>query len=232
MAWGEVRTGRSLDRLLNFSDAVVAVAITILALPLVDIEGPGPGQTMRDVIAANFGQIQTFAVTFVVVALMWGVHNKIVNRLQAYDSAIFWLMIFWLMGFVFLPWPSRLYEGTRMASDGGQDIGGPGVLYWATLAFISLMGWLTTRHMNKHRDLIDPAQLPAWEVAMASRARFRSGAFTVVFVFAAFVTYFVPWLGNMCLLLLIPIGIWLKSPRDAEEQAIAGSAATDPGPTP
>lgn len=230
MAWGEVRSGRSLDRLLNFSDAVVAVAITILALPLVDIEGPGPGQTIGDVIAANFGQIQTFAVTFVVVAIMWGVHNKVVNRLQSYDTAIFWMSIFWLMGFVFLPWPSRLYEGTRLGSDGADTVGGPGVLYWSTLAFISLMGWLTARHMNKHRDLIDPAQLPAWDVAMASRARFRGAAFTAVFVFAAIVTYFVPWLGNACLLLLIPIGIYLRSPRGAEEQALAAAAPVDAGP--
>ena len=31
------RTERGLDRLVNFSDATVAIAITVLLLPLVDI---------------------------------------------------------------------------------------------------------------------------------------------------------------------------------------------------
>ena len=98
MAWGRVRTGRSLDRLLNFADAVVAVAITLLALTLVDIEGPRDGQSMLDVLQANLGQIQAFVITFFVVGLMWNVRNRIVNHLAAYDSATFWLILLWLLG--------------------------------------------------------------------------------------------------------------------------------------
>lgn len=227
MAWGEVRSGRSLDRLINFSDAVVAVAITLLALPLADIEGPTAGQTMMDVLWANFGAIQTFVTTFIVVGIMWGVHNRVVNDLGSYDSAIFWLTILWLMGFAFLPWPSRLYTGPGIGADvaghTGSDPGGAGTLYWLTLAYIAAIGAMTARHMRKHPDLVEPRMRPYWAQMRSSPARFRGLAFAVVFVAAAIACQFVFWIGNYFLLLLIPIGIVLRYPKRMvdEQDAVA-----------
>ena len=49
----QARTDRGLDRLVNFSDATVAIAITILILPLVDLAGElttgeGAGDLLRE----------------------------------------------------------------------------------------------------------------------------------------------------------------------------------------
>lgn len=220
MAWGPVRSGRSLDRLINFSDAVVAVAITLLALQIVDIQGPQDGQTMWDVLKANFGTLQSFVVTFIVVALMWSVHNRIVNRLVAYDTVTFWLIILWLLGFVFLPWPSRLYEANPFTADAASvaELTGPALMYWLTLAYISFLGAVTSRHMAKHPDLISPSERASWDAMQKSRARWRGTAFTSVFILAAVASTFVFYLGNYVLLLLIPLSIVLKPP-----------AATDSG---
>lgn len=214
MAWGPVRSGRSLDRLINFSDAVVAVAITLLALQLVDIAGPQDGQTMWDVIKANWGQIQTFVLTFLVVAVMWSVHNRIVNHLIAYDSALFWLIMLWLLGFVFLPWPSRLFESTPFSTDMAQpgEMVGPAMMYWLTLAYISFIGAATARHMTRHPELIAPKDRPYWDAVQRSRARWRGSAYTSVFLLAAVASYFLFYLGNYVLLLLIPLSLLLKPP--------------------
>ena len=221
MAWGAVRKGRSLDRLLSFADAVVAVAITLLALPLVDIEGPQEGQSMLDVLQANYGQIQTFVVTFLVVGLMWNIHNRIVNHLAAYDSAIFWLVLLWLLGFVFLPWPSRLYEGVPFDSTLARsgEMTGPAMMYWLTLAYICLIGALTVRHMTRHPELIEPADREFWDRMQASPARWRGVAYTSIFVIAAVCSYFVFWLGNYMLLLLIPASIFLRQPSTSESDS-------------
>ena len=218
MAWGPMRSGRSLDRLINFSDAVVAVAITLLALQLVDIPGPQDGQTMWDVIKANWGQIQTFVLTFLVVAVMWSVHNRIVNHLIAYDSALFWLIMLWLLGFVFLPWPSRLFESTPFSSDLAQagELVGPAMMYWLTLAYISFIGAATARHMTRHPELIAPKDRPYWDAVQRSRARWRGSAYTSVFLLAAVASYFLFYLGNYVLLLLIPISLILKPPAITE----------------
>ena len=214
MAWGVVRTGRSLDRLINFSDAVVAVAITLLALQLVDIAGPQEGQSMLDVLKANWGQIQTFVLTFLVVAVMWSVHNRVVNHLIAYDSALFWLIMLWLLGFVFLPWPSRLYESTPFSSDLARtgELVGPAMMYWLTLAYISFIGAATARHMTKHPELIAPSDRAYWDAMQASPARWRGSAYTCVFLLAALASYFLFYLGNFVLFLMIPVSILLRPP--------------------
>ncbi|NDA58583.1 MAG: hypothetical protein EBY56_01355 [Actinobacteria bacterium] len=36
---------RSFDRLVNFTDAVVAIGITLQLLPIIDVQGPAPGES-------------------------------------------------------------------------------------------------------------------------------------------------------------------------------------------
>ena len=49
-----------LDRVIAFSDGVVAIAITLLILPLTEIE-PGEGATLGNVAADNAGALLGFA---------------------------------------------------------------------------------------------------------------------------------------------------------------------------
>ena len=46
-----LRTERGLDRLVTFLDAVVAIAITLLVLPLVEVLGEAPGEPLDDLSA-------------------------------------------------------------------------------------------------------------------------------------------------------------------------------------
>jgi len=73
---------RSFDRLVNFTDAVVAIGITLQLLPLIDIDGPSDGQTVWQVISANSGQITAFVLSFVVVIVMWRNHNAVFNSMR------------------------------------------------------------------------------------------------------------------------------------------------------
>ncbi len=139
-------TERSVDRLINFSDAVVAVAITLMALPLVDIAGPADGGPIWPVIWDHAAQISTFLFTFAVVAIMWSAHNRIVNELRAYDGFIFWANTAWLAAIVLLPWMSALYGESSSRSS-------VGILYWGVLALISLLGSLMARHLRSHPNL-------------------------------------------------------------------------------
>ena len=217
MAQWEVRTGTSVERLLFFSDAVVAVAITVLALPLFSIPGPTGGDSVLDVISAHSGQIITFVVTFIVMAVMWNIHNRVMNSLSSYNGVIFWLDMFWLIGFVFLPWPSTMYgSGDHWGSASVTlfDSDGTGALYWWTMAYISGIGTIAGMYINRHPRFIKPVDRAYCAELRTTRARYRGGAFFAVFILAGLATLVYPFLGYWALILIWPLNVLLQPSRE------------------
>jgi len=143
---------RSFDRLVNFTDAVVAIGITLQLLPIIDVAGPKSGESVWDVVAANSGQLFAFVLSFVVVIFMWAAHNRVFNTMRCDDGTIFRLNVAWLLLIVFLPWPTAMYG--EAANDAVAGRGGLGLLYWWTLAAISGLGVWMAIHARRHVDLL------------------------------------------------------------------------------
>lgn len=210
-------TGRAFDRMVNFTDAVVAVAITLLVLSIVDIRGTRSEQTVWEIVNDHGSEITTFLFTFIVVAVMWRVHNLVFNRLHGYDPVVFWLNLAWLIGIAFLPWPSALYgEGIGVNAgqwSGGQGLGGAGLLYWGTLAWLSLATGLIGWHVRAHPELEDPGAGPSL------RHPLRGFAFAAAFLVLGIASMFTPGLSRWLPLLLIPLGMLFGSrePDDGGE---------------
>jgi uncharacterized membrane protein len=201
-----VRSGRPFDRLINFTDAIVAVAITVLVLPIVEMRPKAGEETVWKVIGDNTGQLVTFAFTFIIVAFMWRIHNRIFSRLAGFDDAIFWLNLMWLMLIVLLPWSSSLY-GTGMDSfraiagganwfSGGEGLGGAGLLYWLNLGMISMIGGLISAHARRHPELIDPDTPRIFMDSRLVRTRgFVYGVYMIgIGVFTVFLPAIAVWL--------------------------------------
>lgn len=201
-------TGRSFDRLVNFTDAVVAVAVTLLVLSIVDIRGASSEMTVWQVIADNASQVITFVFTFFVVALMWSVHTRVFNGLRGFDRTIFRLNLLWLIAVVLLPWPSAMFgEGFRdneSEFSGGQGLGGAGLLYWGTLAFIALMSQLMIVHIRRHPELLDP------EGPGLPGHRLRGVAFITAFTTLGVVSLFAPIASAWLTIGLFPLGYMLN----------------------
>lgn len=157
-----IHRGRDLDRLVNFTDAVVAVAITVLVLPIADLAVNPSEPTVWAVLQDNSGHVITFFFTFVVVAVMWRAHNKVFNRLSAFDNRIFWYNLAWLAAIAFLPVTSNLYGSANAAGEhgwsGGSDLGGAGLLYWGSLGMVSIWGTAIAAHAQRHPELTVPSE--------------------------------------------------------------------------
>lgn len=166
---------RSFDRLINFTDAVVAIALTLQLLPLTDIPGPQEGQTVWQVLADNWGQIFAFLLSFIIVIVMWTVHNRLFNVMRTYDSTILWLNIAWMLSIAFLPWPTAMYGNAASSDVLGR--GGVGLFYWANLALISGLGGLIAHHARTHPELLEPGAVSRGWLARSARARWRGAAF-------------------------------------------------------
>ena len=191
-----VITGRSLDRVINFSDAVVAVAITVLVLPIVSLDGPSQNQTMVDVLRENSGQIIAFIVTFFMLFVFWQGHHRVFENFGSINNSIMWLNAAWLATVAFLPWPSKLI-------DVGTDSAGADWLYCLTLFLNALLLHCIYQAGRRHPDyLVSPELWSSW--------------LSISFVFAvAFAMLFVAsliWPGTALwfLFLLFPLRFFVQ----------------------
>lgn len=129
----QARTDRGLDRLVNFSDATVAIAITILILPLVDIAGELTGdETAGALLREHWPALLEFLVTFWVIARFWTLHHQVFEHVRSYNPQVMRLNFVWLISIVFLPFAANLLN---TGADGDRVSHG---LYIGTMVLTSL----------------------------------------------------------------------------------------------
>ncbi|MFD1812497.1 TMEM175 family protein [Rhodococcus gannanensis] len=101
-------TQRGFERLVNFSDAVVAIAATLLVLPLVEIVAPERDLSVRELLAEHRSDLFAFVLGFLVIYQLWLLHHGLFRNLRGYDSALIWTNFVWLLSIVFLPFATKL----------------------------------------------------------------------------------------------------------------------------
>lgn len=200
----EPQSGRSFERFINFTDAVVAIAITLMALPLIDIAGPTENETVWQVIGSNSGAILVFLMAFAIVANNWYQHNQIVNDMRAYDGPVFWLNIAWIAVIAVIPWSANLYGTASDRFEGGEGLGGTGLFFWLLLAAITLIGLAIARYTAAHPELLEPDREEAWR---SKRRVSDTVALTLIisFVVIGVGTVFFPTVSSYLPIALIPL---------------------------
>jgi TMEM175 potassium channel family protein len=106
---GKSQITLDLERLVFFSDAVMAIAITLLAidirLPEAAHESAG---NLAPWIAALWPKIIGFLVSFWVIALYWLAHSRCFRYIRGYDRRLVYLNFLFLMFVAFLPFPTSV----------------------------------------------------------------------------------------------------------------------------
>jgi len=206
----KVRHGLGFERLVFFSDAVFAIAITLLVLDL----KPGPG---RFSLAAEGSQILAFGVSFYVIGRYWLVHHALFEGVHGYDRRLLTTNLLFLAAIAFLPFPTGVVA--RWGSDEGAEI-----FYTLSLAFVGV-ALLALVFAVRRPGIMEPGQTRGGTVN-----RIVTGAASpVVFCLAAAAAPFMPRGGALwCLLLLFPVGYAAHRLGDALERRIDGAARAGP----
>lgn len=187
------RTSEGLSRLLACSDAVVAIALTLLVLPLTDAAGEADDSTAWEFIQTHSALLTSFLISFGVIAGFWWHHHQMAEYFARYDGVVVALNMVWLLMIVILPFTTEL---------GSVDVvTGSNVLYVAVLtiaaaALSAMYAWA------RHHPLLLVEGRPREEFVAAT-----GGWMTVAVMAAALViTAIWPSSGSWPLLLLLTIG--------------------------
>ncbi|MCM3657529.1 TMEM175 family protein [Agromyces mediolanus] len=185
-------TTTSAERLKAFTDAVVAIAMTLLILPLMesvtDAGAEGGG------VAVWFGehaeQLMSFALSFALIATFWLANHRVFARVERTSPTLLWLTIGWMFTIVWLPVPTAMLGA--METDDAQKL-----VYIGSLVLTSGMSlairWYLLRHPALHA-IAEP--------------RLRRGILadvitTGLFLVALALSILVPAIGYWALLLLV-----------------------------
>jgi len=105
-----MRTSRGLERFNQFTDGVVAIAITLMVLPLVDTvsDSTQAADGITHLLGQNGYQLFSFVLSFLVIARLWLTHQAIFEWVELYDSRIIWCGFAWMFTIVALPFTTTL----------------------------------------------------------------------------------------------------------------------------
>ncbi|WP_127781801.1 TMEM175 family protein [Rhodococcus sp. X156] len=188
---------RAVERLISYSDAVVAIAATLLVLPLVDIAPEVQARPLGEVLADHRSQLLAFVLSFVVIGRLWAAHHRLFQPLRGHTPALVWLNMLWLLSIVFLPFPTQV-----VATLDGQHRGAVG-LYIGTMLVTSAAGLAMAVLMSRDEALTAPSERTGLGVLHAASA-------AVALAAALALGVAVPTVGLWALLLLVLQGPLLR----------------------
>jgi uncharacterized membrane protein len=142
-------TGVSLARINSFSDAVFAVAITLLVLNIT-LPYVRPHATNADLARAMssiWPHFLAYVISFLVIGNLWIGHHRFCDHLVRHDEVLVWLNILYLLCIVFIPFSTNvlsLHTRTQLAV----------VFYAGTLVVTNLMALLSMWYAWSGRRLI------------------------------------------------------------------------------
>jgi uncharacterized membrane protein len=163
----------STERLVFFTDAVAAIAITLLVLPLLEVvtsdaeRQPDLGALLHDHVR-DFG---AFVLSFAIIFRYWWAHHRIFWYIDAITPTLVRLSGLWIFGVAVLPLPTAITARYHTSS---LSVG----LYGANLVIVSAMTLLLALYAHRHKK-------PGPDTARATRDKVLSSVTAVVILLAA-----------------------------------------------
>jgi TMEM175 potassium channel family protein len=145
-----------LERLIFFSDAVFAIAITLLALDIrLPIGGEAPSNAqLLDQLLGAWHKYLAYIISFLAIGSFWMAHHRRFQFIKRYDRGLLMLNLLFLMVIAFVPFPTSVISesGNRTAT----------IFYALTMTVAGLMltaiWWYATRHSRLTDAHLDAQQ--------------------------------------------------------------------------
>lgn len=188
--------GLDIDRLVYFSDAVFAIAMTVLVL---SIHLPSvPGQKLGHVLRRLVPSIWSYFLSFAVIGLFWLAHHRMFHYVRRIDPATLRLNLVLLSLVAILPFPTEVLGtygnhplGTMVYASAATLVGGSYALLW----------W----HVSRTPGVLRPDTPPEYVI----HSQLRSLTIPIVFAASIPVALWSPDVAKFVWILAIPLRLAL-----------------------
>ena len=107
----ELKKEFQIERMILFSDAVFAIAITLMAIEIKVpvIEDDVTDHALLKALGHLVFKFAGFLISFFIIGLYWTVHHRMFSFVENYNGKLLWLNLFFLLSIVLMPFSSGLY---------------------------------------------------------------------------------------------------------------------------
>jgi uncharacterized membrane protein len=182
------------ERLTFFSDAVVAIAMTLLALDLPVPQGVTNGEVWAS-IGQHAGDYVAFLISFIVIGRYWAGHHRLFRYVRGAGGWLVLWNLLWLLTIVVTPFATRV-----LTADGAFETR---FTFYAAVQALSGLCFLRMVRELKVHHLLRPDAPAATLPSAVLQMRMLAAAF-LVSIPVAFVTHaaYACWIAA-------PIGAWI-----------------------
>lgn len=199
-----------LERLVLFSDAVFAIAITLLVIEIHVPHLPhgAPWQAAANALLELSPQFIGFFISFLVIGSFWAMHHRFFGMAARYDASFVWPNLHLLLAIAFLPFTTAF-----VSANYGQMV--PTGFYCLSLVVAGLLQVRLGRRVLRRAFI-------AHDVSAEEAVRLRRRLYAVpeAAALGVIVSLFAPFYANF-MMALIPLLIWQLNKLPISERDIA-----------
>jgi uncharacterized membrane protein len=189
----ELKKEFQLERLILFSDAVFAIAITLLVIEIKvpEIhEKPIKEAILLHKLAELIPKFVGFIISFLLIGQYWIVHHRMFSFVINYTDRLIWLNILFLFAIALMPFSTGFYSEYVL-----RGVVSPVIFYTANIALLGFANFLMWRYISDPKRKLTENLTPALSKYFSLRALTVPIIFVIfsfTYLYAPTVAFFIP----------------------------------------
>ena len=196
----ELRKEFQLERMILFSDAVFAIAITLLVIEIkipdehIDVSDNSLLRSLGHLIPKFIG----FFISFMLIGIYWTVHHRMFGFVTSYNRKLLLLNLIFLFFVALMPFSTGFYSEYAGPDLVRHQLKVPLTFYVLNFCCVGFINFLMWRYITNPKNKVAEPQI---DPLTAKLARLR--AFIVPFIFLIMIP--VAYLSDVRIAVLIPL---------------------------
>ncbi|AXY76582.1 DUF1211 domain-containing protein [Paraflavitalea soli] len=200
----ELKKEFQLERMILFSDAVFAIAITLLVIEIKVPELAEEHFTEKELLKSLghlMPKIVGFLISFFLIGNYWMVHHRLFGYVVNYNKRLLWINLLFLLSIVLMPFSTGIFG--EYSTPQGLYLKTPLIIYVLNICFIGFMLYRLWSYIsNPVNQLAEHLPHPA----LVRVAKIRALLVPAIFLLSIPVSFIEPpFLSRYVFLLVFPI---------------------------
>ena len=183
----ELKKEFQIERMILFSDAVFAIAITLMALEIKVpfIENGVTDNALLDALGHLVFKFAGFLISFFIIGLYWTVHHRMFSYVENYNNRLLWLNLLFLLSIILMPFSSGMYGEYSHKI----ELIVPYTVYVFNICFTGYLNYRLWKYIGNPKNKIASHALTKNVLSISIK---RSLVPPVIFFLSLLVTFFEP----------------------------------------